>query len=155
MDIRETIDEMDTGVLVALAIGVAVVGLILLVVVIVVLAAVVGTFVLDAGEDIENNVNAGVSVSGDAETNEIRVTFTSNQNADYLQVEWRASGGTVEATGGSGDASVDDEQARLSSVGSAVTLSDGDSGSETAVQVTVTAVNEDDSTVVLSREVTV
>jgi hypothetical protein len=83
------------------------------------------------------------------------VTWTSNQNAEHLLVEWSASGVTVEATGSSGDASVDDEQARLSSVGSAVTLTDGESGSETAVQVTVTAVNEDDSTVVLSREVTV
>lgn len=155
MDIQETIDEMDTPELMALAIGVGVLGLIVLVVLTVVLAAVVGTFVLGAGEDIENQVNAGVSVSGDAETNEITVTFTSNQNADYLVVEWTASGGSVGVTGTSGDASEDGQGVRLSSVGSAVALSDGDPDAETSGTVTVTAVGTDDRSVILTSEFTV
>lgn len=159
MGLIDRLKEQNTGVLVVLAVVAAVVGLVVLVVLTVILAAVLGTFVLNLGGSVQENVQAGASVASDADADEIEVVWTSNQNADYLTVEWEATGGGVRPTATSGDATVGDGSVRLSSVGSAVTLGATDPGTETTVQVTVTAVAVDgqtpSTTVVVVREVTI
>ena len=62
-----------------------VIGVILMVAITVILAAVIGTFVLDLGNDIGENVQAGASVSADSGDDELTITWTSNQNADFLE----------------------------------------------------------------------
>lgn len=155
MGLIDRLKELDTAVLVALIAGVAVVGLVVLVVLAVILAAVVGSFVLGVGEETGTSVNAGASVQPDADASEVVVTFTGNQNADYLLVEWTATGGDVEPSGGEGEVTVEDGRARLEALGSSITLAATDPGSDTEVDVTVTAVSAESRTVIVERTVTV
>jgi FlaG/FlaF family flagellin (archaellin) len=52
----------------------------------VILAAVIGTFVLGLGDDIESEVQAGVNVNQNADTSEITVTYTSSGTSDGIAV---------------------------------------------------------------------
>ena len=78
---------------------------------------------------------AGVSVSEDSERGRITVTWTSNQNADYLDIV---------VTDSSSGAPV--QTARLGSVGESVSLWGGND--VRSVQMIVTAVNDDGQTVI-------
>lgn len=60
-----------------------VIGVILMVAITVILAAVIGAFVLGLGDGMEQNPQAGVSVSGDGST-EVLVTLSSLSNADGI-----------------------------------------------------------------------
>jgi len=161
MGLLDRLKELDTAVLVALALGIAVVGLVLLVVLAVVLAAVIGSFVLGVGEAGESasveggEVAADASLQPDAEASAVTVVWTSNADADHLLVEWTASDGDVRATDTVGDASYEDGAVRLTSVGSSVTLAAADDAGEVTVQVTVTAVGDAGRTVVVDRSVSV
>lgn len=93
----------------------------------------------ERGDEIETNIQAGASVSVDAETNEIETVWTSNQNAEFMRVEY-------EVVSGSGQ----DEVARLSDVGDNH-LYEGADGQ--TVRVTVRAVAGDQSTLIVEREV--
>lgn len=63
-----------------------VIGVILMVAITVILAAVIGTFVLDLGSQVDTNIQAGATVKADASADTITVTWTSNQNAENLTV---------------------------------------------------------------------
>jgi flagellin-like protein len=62
-----------------------VVGVILMVAVTVILAAVIGTFVLDLGDNVNQNAQAGVTFEDDGST--ITVQLNSYQNADAIYVQ--------------------------------------------------------------------
>jgi flagellin-like protein len=80
-----------------------VVGVILMVAVTVILAAVIGSFVLDLGSNVQANPQAGVtfSQSGDASADDAEVTvqIVSMENADSLEVR---QGGNTETISGVG-----------------------------------------------------
>jgi len=63
-----------------------VVGVILMVAITVILAAVIGTFVLDLGGQVQQNAQAGVSFD-ETEGVETEVQLNSVQNADHIYVE--------------------------------------------------------------------
>ena len=136
-----------------------VIGVILMVAITVILAAVIGAFVLDLGQGVESNVQAGASVetTGDGDDARVITTFTSRQDsATALEVTYSTTGDLdpddplVKSSGGT-DA-VDDTQDISDPGGTAVAYANWDSsGSGTAeVDVTVTAVNGDRSTVISS-----
>jgi flagellin-like protein len=125
-----------------------VIGVILMVAITVILAAVIGTFVLGLGSDLKTGVQAGATVQADegGQDGAITVTWTSNQNAGEISVS--VSGDT------SNLASSGDET--LASVGETVSYSEdlaADTDSE--IQVVVTAVNEDQRTVVQDETYTI
>jgi flagellin-like protein len=114
-----------------------VIGVILMVAITVILAAVIGTFVLNLGGSVSTNVQAGASVT--AEDGDITVTWTSNQNADYLTATTDKSGPCT-FSGGS-----------ISQVGQSLTT--GDCTGKT-VKVTVTAsTQEGQNTVIITKDV--
>jgi len=61
-----------------------VIGVILMVAVTVILAATIGTFVLDLGENVENNARAGISAEADDAVNNITVSVVTLDNSDYV-----------------------------------------------------------------------
>jgi flagellin-like protein len=75
-----------------------VIGVILMVAITVILAAVIGTFVLNLGDNVEANPQAGVSFSEEA-GNDVRITITSKQRAD--SVSYDVTGGGASGTVGS------------------------------------------------------
>lgn len=84
-----------------------VVGVTLLIGVTVILAAVVGGFVLDLGNNVQENPQAGVSFDQDATEQEVSVQVISMENADFLNVTTDGSGtvnGASAATSGDLDA---------------------------------------------------
>jgi FlaG/FlaF family flagellin (archaellin) len=142
---------------VQILLGIVVVGVVLVVaaVVLVVLAAIIGTFVLGVGGEVEAGPQAGAAITTDEEAGTATVTWTSNQNADHLVVEWSTSGGSVTVDGVDGGEPVDDARVRLTDVGGSVTLAEDDPPTDTTILFTVSAVNEDGETVILDKEVTV
>lgn len=64
-----------------------VIGVILMVAITVILAAVIGTFVLGLGEGIQSEVNAGVTVSGTADSAERTVTYTAQGTSTGITVQ--------------------------------------------------------------------
>jgi flagellin-like protein len=107
-----------------------VIGVILMVAITVILAAVIGTFVLNLGGSVQENVQAGVSIEHDGGNNEIKITWTTNQNADSIDVQVD-DGGSVST-------------ASLTNVGDSKTFSCTDGNQ---VDVTATGINGDSSTV--------
>jgi flagellin-like protein len=81
-----------------------VIGVILMVAITVILAAVIGTFVLGLGDDINQEVQAGVTVDQNPDTGNITVTWTSQGTADGIAVEDTYTQGTdlnyTESVGG-------------------------------------------------------
>ncbi|MDY7080978.1 MAG: type IV pilin N-terminal domain-containing protein [Halobacteria archaeon] len=75
-----------------------VIGVILMVAITVILAAVIGTFVLGLGENVQTTVQAGVNIEFDAQADEIQGTFVQNQNADYVNVSVTQGGGLSDIT---------------------------------------------------------
>ena len=63
-----------------------VIGVILMVAITVILAAVIGTFVLGLGEQVEQNARAGVNADVDANNEEITLSVTTLDNSDYIVV---------------------------------------------------------------------
>jgi flagellin-like protein len=63
-----------------------VIGVILMVAITVILAAVIGTFVLGLGENVEQNARAGLNVDADPDTNNISVSVITLDNSDYVLV---------------------------------------------------------------------
>jgi flagellin-like protein len=137
-----------------------VIGVILMVAITVILAAVIGTFVLGLGDNIQTNVQAGATVQASASADTITVTFTSTQDdATELLVTTSGATGTNATEGsytltavgqtlvmGTGD-SDDNYPAGVTQTSEAVDIADD------TITVTVTAVNGDTSTVILTKEV--
>ena len=63
-----------------------VVGVILMVAVTVILAAVIGSFVLDLGNNVQANPQAGVTFDQDASNDQVQVQLVSMENADEVTV---------------------------------------------------------------------
>lgn len=124
-----------------------IIGIILMVAITVILAAVVGTFVLDFGDSVQKNVQAGATITHEPDNELVRITWASNQNANHLDVN-------VSATNSSG-ASLGTYDERLDTVGDVATIDCvsefGQSGAQ--VHVTVTGHQGDSSTVILSKTV--
>jgi flagellin-like protein len=70
-----------------------VIGVILMVAITVILAAVIGTFVLGLGKDIQTGVQAGANVDYDASGDKISSTYVSSQNAAKIEVRVYDSSG--------------------------------------------------------------
>jgi FlaG/FlaF family flagellin (archaellin) len=142
----------------------------------VILAAVIGTFVLGLGDNIQTNVQAGATVSGDTSNHEASVTYTTNQNADNLRVtitdpEGHSAEYTTDSVGskitfGPFDSSTDTASVTKSGSWTAVTGSEVDQDTATAtfglvndadetVSVVITAEKGDQSTVILSKDIQV
>jgi flagellin-like protein len=68
-----------------------VIGVILMVAITVILAAVIGTFVLGLGEQVEQNARAGVNADVDNSADTVTLSLTTLDNSDYVVV--RDSGG--------------------------------------------------------------
>ena len=142
-----------------------VIGVILMVAITVILAAVIGTFVLNLGSSVQTNVQAGATIDADNTNDKISVTWTANQNAEYLnvtltnnsaspsasddvglcgvggKVTWGTSGATT--SGNTGPAGCGSGTASTS-------ISSGDGAS---YSVTVTAVKGEQQTVVNSKSI--
>ena len=91
-----------------------VVGVILMVAVTVILAAVIGSFVLDLGNNVQANPQAGVTFDEDASNNQVIVQIVSMENADKV---------TVSASSGNGFTYSDTSD--MDSVGETATLDTG------------------------------
>lgn len=117
-----------------------VIGVILMVAITVILAAVIGTFVLNLGGSVQQNVQAGASVECNSANTEIDVTWTSNQNAATLELSSDASSGSWSGNG------------KLSDVGDSETFGASTDLTGTTVGVTVTAVKGDQSTVITTKD---
>ncbi|PSP81540.1 type IV pilin [Halobacteriales archaeon QS_1_68_20] len=109
-----------------------VIGVILMVAITVILAAVIGTFVLDLGDSVDQNPQAAVSFSEDPAANEVTVRVDSVQRADSMEIEGCSSTATISSP----------------SAGASQTLSGCSPGDE----VTVTAIYESNEIVLQSYE---
>jgi len=63
-----------------------VIGVILMVAITVILAAVIGTFVLGLGENVEQNARAGINADVDATDQNVTLSVTTLDNSDYVLV---------------------------------------------------------------------
>lgn len=108
----------------------------------VILAAVIASFVLGFGDSVQENVQAGASISVN-DDGTATVTWVSEGNADAITVN-------TEPT------SVTGHDTTKGSVGATVSLGD-DAGTEDQVTVTVLATDNssDTSTVVAQKEITI
>ncbi|MFB9804254.1 type IV pilin [Haladaptatus pallidirubidus] len=130
---------------------------ILIVAITVILAAVIGTFVMGLGDNLNTNVQAGASIQGDNTDNTITISFASAQESDTVLEVTTTNAGTS------------DGEATLSEVGDTITFKDGaadDTSSGSAsidtdaegldgntITVTITAINDDTRTVVQTKEI--
>jgi flagellin-like protein len=119
-----------------------VIGVILMVAITVILAAVIGTFVLGLGEQVEQNARAGVNADVDNDDNEIGVSLTTLSNSDYVIVRGidnLGSGGVANSPGNasSGGFGSPGNILYMETTGSSATItgSNGDSGTLTVVAV--------------------
>jgi len=135
-----------------------VIGVILMVAITVILAAVIGAFVLDLGSGVQENAQAGANVDFDSTNDQVSITYSTNQNADYLKsalsgdksdTAYLCSPGSKVTYGSSVSTSgeVEDSQGNCDgttdSAPSGTTVTDGDS-----LDIVVTAVKGETSTVI-------
>ena len=106
----------------------------------VILAAVIGAFVLDLGDAVEQNVRAGASVTINGD--DVEVTWVSSDNAAELDIEIDC-----------GNDGVDVYETTLQEVGEIATHDC--SGHDVAYVIAVAKGHDDRVTVVTHREVTV
>jgi flagellin-like protein len=78
-----------------------VIGVILMVAITVILAAVIGTFVLGLGENVQENAQAGVTFNYNPSEDEISVSVTRPGNVDSLYLQL-SNGSVIGPTGSSG-----------------------------------------------------
>lgn len=88
-------------------------------------------------DDRPESVQAGASVTGDADQHTIDATWTSNQNAEYLTVEFTSEEGP-------------DDYVELTEVGESYTYQ-GEQGTD--VSVTVRAVDGETTTIIVERTI--
>jgi flagellin-like protein len=114
-----------------------VIGVILMVAITVILAAVIGTFVLGLGDQVEQNARAGINADVDAADQNVSISVTTLDNSDYVLVR---GAGDLNGYGTPGNASggdVDDgDKIYLSQTGTNIQLGGtGGSGTLTIVAV--------------------
>ena len=98
-----------------------VVGVILMVAVTVILAAVIGTFVLDLGNNVQENPQAGVTFEEDGSEDTVSAQIISMENADEVRVSPDADG-TFSDTAANCDGTLSDGDCILDSVGQSATV---------------------------------
>jgi flagellin-like protein len=117
-----------------------VIGVILMVAITVILAAVIGTFVLGLGEQVEQNARAGVNADVDNDAGQVTVSLTTLSNSDYVVIrgasDFDVVNGTV--TSGSAGGGAPSDLIYLDAAGQTVTLTAG--SSSISGQLTVVAV---------------
>jgi FlaG/FlaF family flagellin (archaellin) len=92
----------------------------------VILAAVIGTFVLGLGENVESEVQAGVTVDGTEDSTSRNVTWTSQGTADKIVIRGAGdSASDISNVGGSTE---------VSSSGESSVVAVTDDGKETVVR---------------------
>ncbi|RZV10944.1 uncharacterized protein DUF1628 [Natrinema hispanicum] len=124
----------------------------------VILAAVIAAFVLDMGSGVEQNAQAGANVEFDSTNDEISITYSSTQNADYIKSELsggssntaylcspgsKVTYGSSVTTSGEVENSAGNCDGTTDTAPSSVTVSDS-----TSYDVIVTAVKGDTQTVI-------
>ncbi|WP_254537649.1 type IV pilin [Halomarina litorea] len=114
-----------------------VIGVILMVAITVILAAVIGTFVLGLGDNVQSNVNAGANINFDDANNAVDVTWTTKGTASKLQV-------VVEDIDG-GSSTVNSGSTTLNDVGQVHSFSAEDTDE---LRVTITAIKDGQKTVI-------
>ena len=120
-----------------------VIGVILMVAITVILAAVIGTFVLGLGEDIQSEANAGVTF--DVTSSDATVTWVSQGNADEVRIQVDSAGGTW---------TTDGSDTTLTSVGDSSTESQAGTYRVSVIAVKNPGADEI-KTVIQTREVTI
>ena len=112
-----------------------VIGVILMVAVTVILAAVIGTFILGLGDNVQENPQAAVSFTENTNDNEVEVLIISTGNVDSLELT------TDDGTWGNDDTTVTESDP---SVGDRYTLTvgEGDNGNGQIVLTGVVNGNE-------------
>jgi flagellin-like protein len=117
-----------------------VIGVILMVAITVILAAVIGTFVLGLGDQVEQNARAAVNADVDAEANEVTMSLTTLDNSDFVFVSgaW-GEFDNVTVDGGSDILSsvTSDGAVQLSQTGSTITAQGPDNATGTLTVVAV------------------
>jgi flagellin-like protein len=109
-----------------------VIGVILMVAITVILAAVIGTFVLGLGEQVEQNARAGVNADVDASNTNVTLSVTTLDNSDYVLIRGPVDDFQIDGNSISNDALI------LNTTGQTAELSDADdSGSGTLTVVAV------------------
>ncbi|WP_090379227.1 type IV pilin [Natronobacterium texcoconense] len=96
-----------------------VIGVILMVAITVILAAVIATFVLGVGDDIQEDPQAGVSID-DADETEVEVSVTSLGNADGVALVHPSNGSVIEND--TTDLILEPEDGILNATGTGVTV---------------------------------
>jgi flagellin-like protein len=110
-----------------------VIGVILMVAITVILAAVIGTFVLGLGEQVEQNARAGINADVDNTEDTVTMSVTTLDNSDYVVVrginnlDW-IDGPTNTSIGSN-------EYVYLDTTGTSITLGSSGSGTLTIVAV--------------------
>jgi len=115
-----------------------VIGVILMVAITVILAAVIGTFVLGLGDQVEQNARAGVNADVDANANEVTLSLTTLSNSDYVVLRGMDSFASVDSPDISNTSlSSDNNAVYVSQTGTTVTAyaNDDTSGTVTVVAV--------------------
>jgi len=115
-----------------------VIGVILMVAITVILAAVIGTFVLGLGEQVEQNARAGVNADVDATDQNVTLSVTTLDNSDYVLVRGISSTSmkVYDSPADSGNISDSDSNLYLDTTGTSVKLG-GASASGTLTVVAV------------------
>lgn len=153
-----------------------VIGVILMVAITVILAAVIGTFIIGLGDNIETNVQAGATVNEIPSDDRVAFAFNSNQNADYLEltvtdeqgqsvvyelgsvgskvVLYATGSGSVTDETLSGDVTADSSNTLESNSGETDNFNLV-AGSDTDLSVTITAHKGQQSTTIISEEISV
>jgi FlaG/FlaF family flagellin (archaellin) len=113
----------------------------------VILAAVIGTFVLGLGEQVEQNARAGINADVDNANEEVTISLTTLDNSDYVVVRGTSDFGAI--SGAIGNSSYSSgNNLYLNTTGQTVTLSDvssGASGTLTLVAVANANVGSSDA----------
>jgi flagellin-like protein len=108
-----------------------IIGGIMMVGITVILSAVIAAFVMGMAGGVSDNVQAGVTIHSDPGADEIKVVWTANQNAEYLEINACGPLQTMDDVGRFTVAGCGDEQ----------------------VDIVVTAVNGEDRTVIISKSI--
>ena len=116
-----------------------VIGVILMVAITVILAAVIGTFVLGLGDQVDNNARAGIDADVDATDNNVTLSVITLDNSDYVMI-LGAEGLTLYGSSAYGspeavDSSGEGNKLYLNQTGTTVKLGGTGSGTITVVGV--------------------
>jgi FlaG/FlaF family flagellin (archaellin) len=103
----------------------------------VILAAVIGTFVLGLGEQVEQNARAAVSADVDADANQVSLSLTTLDNSDYVVLLGDLDPFDGINTPDGNDTTAAGDGIYLNQTGTSVTAygSDGDEGTITVIAV--------------------